>query len=71
MTEFDLEALEKALSPRERGKKPATKKKEEKTSEVKRQNPNKPIFVAVDKEGKEVEPKDIKLGKSYGLKQDG
>lgn len=55
--QFDLSALEKALSVKERGKKkPKT-------------NPAKPLFVAVDNEGKEVTPEDIEADKTYGLKQ--
>jgi len=61
MTEFDITALEKALSGKERKKKEPQKTKGRRS--------DKPLFVGVDKEGKEIEPKDIKEGKSYGLKQ--
>jgi len=61
MTEFDITALEKALSGKERRKKEPQKARGHRS--------DKPLFTAVDKEGKEVEPKDIEEGKSYGLKQ--
>lgn len=68
MTEqFNLEALEKALAPKERGKKKEEKK--EQKPKAKKQNPDKPLFIAVDKEGKEVLPKDMKPGETYGLKR--
>jgi hypothetical protein len=69
MTEqFDLEALEKALSPKRGTGKKATPKKEEQKPGAKKRNSDKPLFVAVDKEGKEVEPGEIREGKVYGLK---
>jgi len=58
MTEFDIAALEKALSGR--------KKKEPQKARGRRSD--KPLFTPVDKDGKEVEPKDIEEGKTYGLK---
>ena len=66
--QFDMSALEKALAPRGRGKKAAPKK--EQKPEAKKRNPDKPLFVPVGKEGEEVNLKDIKEGKAYGLKQD-
>jgi len=60
MTEFDIVALEKALSGKERRKKEPQKTKGHRS--------DKPLFATVDKEGKEVEPNDIEEGKSYGLK---
>lgn len=64
MTEFSIEALEKALTKKERGKKIA-EKKQPKTKKV---NPDKPLLVAVDKKGREIDPSAIKEGKVYGLK---
>lgn len=56
MSDFDIAALEKALSPKgERAKKGTTKKA--------RSN-DKPSLVPVGKEGKEIDPKDIKGGRS-------
>lgn len=61
MTEqFDLTALEKALSP----KKESAQKKEKTPKKG-----DKPLLVPVDKEGKEIDPKDMEVGKVYGLKQ--
>jgi hypothetical protein len=69
MTEqFDLEALEKALAPKKKtGGKPDTKKEEHKP-EAKKRNSNKPLFVAVNKKGKEVGPGEIKRREAYGLR---
>lgn len=63
--QFDLAALEKALSKKER-KKQETSKGEEKP---KRRNPDKPLFTPIDAEGKEIAVKDMKVGKIYGLKK--
>ncbi len=57
MTDFDMDALERALTKREK-----SEKRTSKTSD-------KPIFTTVDKEGKEVNPEDIEEGKVYRLKQ--
>ena len=62
MTEINIEALEKALSKKEKVKKAPQEPK------AKRQRSDKPLFIPVDKEGKEVKPEDIKMGKTYGLK---
>jgi hypothetical protein len=69
MTEqdFDLGALEKVLAP----KKGADKKTVPKKEKTKKQSSDRPLFVAVDKEGKEVKPKDIGVGEVYRLKQNG
>jgi hypothetical protein len=61
MTDFDLEALERALSTKERRKKKGE-------SPRKRRSPDKPLWVPVDKDGNPVDPKDMKEGKTYGLK---
>lgn len=65
MTEIDIAALEKALSKKEKVKKEG-QKKEPKT---KKQNPDKPLLVVVDKKGNVVEPENIEVGKSYLLKR--
>lgn len=59
MTEFDITKLEEALSPK-RDRAP----KKEKAPKKGRG----PLFIPVDKSGKEIALEDIKVGKTYELK---
>lgn len=68
MTEqFDISALEQALTKKERKKQEASKV--EQKPKTKRRNPNNPLFTPIDAKGEEVKPKDMKVGKVYRVRK--
>lgn len=62
MNDFDITSLEEALSPKK------GRDKTEKGVTKKAHSSDKPLLVPVDKKGKEIDPKDIKVGKVCDLK---